>query len=152
MRKFFEKVENIEDLKKQYKKLAMKLHPDRGGNEEEFKAMANEYTELFEKLQSGEKVKQSAAAYANIINKIIDMDISIEICGTWVWLSGNTYEVKSTLKEIGFKWASKKKMWYWHEGERSKSRGKTTMNDIRNTYGSEMVKGYRKTFKAALAG
>ena len=64
-----------------------------------------------------------------------------EICGSWIWISGNTYGCKSDLKANGFHWASKKKMWYWHDPEeQTRSNGKTTMDDIRNKYGSETIK------------
>ena len=40
--------------------------------------------------------------------------IEILICGQWIWVSsGNAYNYKKELKEIGFKWASAKK-WYFH--------------------------------------
>jgi len=146
--KYFDNVNTIEELKKEYKKLAFKLHPDRGGNEEAFKQMANEYELLLNKLNKGEELKDG---FKDIIDAIINFGIDIEVCGTWIWLSGETRPIKDTLKGLGFKWASKKKMWYWFEGERSKRRGNTPMQKIRNTYGSTMIKGTRKNFTPALS-
>ena len=49
-------------------------------------------------------------------------DITIEIIGTWLWISGNTYHHRKELKELGFKFASQKKCWFWHsESFRKKS-------------------------------
>ena len=46
-----------------------------------------------------------------IISQILHFEnITIELVGSWIWLSGNTKEIKDKLKELGFKWASKKKM------------------------------------------
>ena len=77
----------------------------------------------------------------NVINKIINLNIDIEICGSWIWVSGNTYGCKAELKQNGFRWASKMKMWYWHNPEEvTRSYGKTTMADIRTKYGSQVIK------------
>ena len=42
---FFAGIETMEDLKKQYKRLALLHHPDRGGNEEVMKKINSAYAE-----------------------------------------------------------------------------------------------------------
>jgi hypothetical protein len=76
-----------------------------------------------------------------VLQKIISFsNINIEIVGCWIWVDGNTYEYKDTLKEIGFRWAREKKKWYYHtEAFRKKSHKKLSMDDIRNYYGSTEV-------------
>ena len=76
-----------------------------------------------------------------VLQKIINFDgIEIEIVGAWLWVSGNTYSYKKELKEIGFKWASQKKQWYFHTDQyRKKSHKSLSMDDIRNYYGSTKV-------------
>ena len=76
-----------------------------------------------------------------MLQKVIHLsDITIEIIGNWIWISGNTYQYRKELKEMGFKFAGQKKCWYWHsETFRKKSRKKLSMNDIRNYYGSTEV-------------
>ena len=49
---YFNNVKNIAELKNQYRKLALTLHPDRGGNAKEFSAMQIEYERLFAELKN----------------------------------------------------------------------------------------------------
>lgn len=81
-------------------------------------------------------------ALREMLSKIIHLsDITIEVCGAWLWVSGNTYQHRKELKEYGFKWASKKSQWYWHsEAFRKKGKKPLSMNDIRNYYGSTEVR------------
>lgn len=67
-------------------------------------------------------------------------NISIEICGVWLWLSGETRKYKKELKELGFHWASQKGMWYLHFDDYHKfSQKSTSMDYIRFKYGSVVV-------------
>ena len=65
--------------------------------------------------------------------------IKVELCGAWLWVTGDTRPVKDTLKEAGFKWAPKKKQWYF-PGVRSGGRGGKNMGYIRAKYGSHNLK------------
>lgn len=145
---YFEDVRTLEELRKEYRRLVKENHPDNGGSEETIKTINIEYERLFKVLEMND-MEQTENKYnmefdeqfRDIINKIINFDISIEICGMWIWVSGNTFECKTELKMFGFRWASKKKMWYWHNPEEQlKGYGKTTMSDIRMKYGSQIVK------------
>lgn len=137
---------NLEELKKEYKRLAMQYHPDRpGGSVEIMQAINNEYELLcyiYSKLEKEEHAKyKEALKYRYIISKIINLDITIEVVGSWIWVSGNTYPVKSILKEAGFYWASKKKMWYYRpEDQACRSNGKKSYQEIKQKYGSTTVK------------
>lgn len=140
--KYF-KATNMEDLKKEYKKLAMKYHPDRpGGSTEIMQEINNEYELLSNLFAKGNKEEfAEATSYKDIISKIINLDITIEIVGSWIWISGNTYPVKAQLKEAGFFWASKKKKWYYRpESEKCSSRGKKTYEEIKAKYGCSTIK------------
>jgi hypothetical protein len=74
-----------------------------------------EYDRLFPMFQSKSEVKneqfETATEYKDVINKIIHLNVNIEICGIYVWVSGNTKPVKEVLKQAGFYWASHKMAW-----------------------------------------
>ena len=132
---YFENCNTKEEMKKEYKRLSKKLHPDvNNGDDKEFKEMLNEYQNKqsfdFSNMEEDFKIAFMAVS-------VLD-GIDIEVIGTWIWLSGDTKPIKEALKEAGFKWASKKKMWYF--GTTTKSRGKQTIDQIRKTYGSQTIK------------
>lgn len=163
MGKYFENISTLEELRKQYRDLLKKHHPDNGGNVADMQEINAEYDKLFKMLKdrheskstdnsNNQNTKQSDynknmydwendKALREVLEKIINFNgIDIEIAGQWIWISGNTYAYKKELKEIGFKWASQKKQWYWHsEIFRKKSHKTLSMEDIRNYYGSTKV-------------
>lgn len=150
---YFKHCKTIEDVKATFKELAKKLHPDCGGNAEEFKAMMQEYKIAFDRLKNihtnskGETYEskkastETAEQFAEIIGAIIHLEgIKIEIIGTWVWVTGNTYEYRGIFKQAGFTWSKSKKAWY-HAGEKleGKRRGQYTMKQLRSKWGTEEI-------------
>ena len=92
--KFIKDVTTLEELKRVYKKLALKYHPDMGGTDKEMAQINNEYEALFDKL-----------------------------------------------KALNMKWSNNKKSWYLApDGYKKRSKKKYDMSDIRNMYGSQVVK------------
>ena len=143
----FKGVEGINEAKKIYKTLAKKLHPDIGGSEEEFKLLNEIYNHLIE-----HKIYFSNSSKIDIeLEKIISLilhfeNITIELIGSWVWVSGDTKEIKDKLKELGFKWASKKKMWFYGEMKK-RNHKEQSLEDIKAKYGSETLKEVNKNKK-----
>lgn len=157
--KYFNNVNTLEKLRAQYKELLKKYHPDNpNGSTEATQAINAEYTDLFKDLKNkhertaekADKTSYNDMKYdfeedehlRDTLQSIIHLsDIVIEVCGSWIWVSGSTYQHRTKLKDCGFKYASKKKQWYWHS-EAFRKRGKKTlsMDDIRSYYGSTEVK------------
>ena len=153
MNNWFTNPTTLEELKKQYKKLAIANHPDRGGRVEDMQEINAQYDALFHRLKnvhksaSGEtytareETTETPEQFRNIIEKLIHLDgIDIEICGSWLWITGNTYANRETLKELRFKYSKNKNAWYYHEeGYRKHSHKTFSLDEIRDLWGSEKV-------------
>ncbi len=76
--------------------------------------------------------------FANIIDKLVKLQgVHVELCGSWIWVSGNTKGYKDMMKELHFKWAFKKQAWYFHsEPYRKKSHRELLLDEIREMFGS----------------
>ena len=147
--KYFSKVTSLEELKKEYRRLCRIYHPDLGGDAETMKLLNAEYEQVlnttsFQSYFAHEDTKTTAdveRAMREVIEKLIVLEgITIEICGTWLWITGNTYPVKDQIKAAGCKFASKKKCWYWRSSDsKTRNKKKYNMNEIRERHGSRIV-------------
>ncbi len=86
-----------------------------------------------EKLTVSEKIKE-------LQEKVDPSGLHLEICGTWLWVTGKTYQVKDTLKELGFRYSANKMSWYYRqEDDRSPNQEPIPLDLIREKYGSSVV-------------
>jgi len=151
-RKWFVGISNLQQLKARYKELVKVHHPDCGGDELDMKEINSEYDELFRVLpevakdgstykKPEDQQKERPEDFRNAMAAIIRFeDIEIEVCGDWIWLHGNTFAHKATIKEAGYFYSSNKKAWYWHDADYKRRHSKQySMEDIRIMYGSETV-------------
>ncbi|EOT24139.1 hypothetical protein C805_02351 [Eubacterium sp. 14-2] len=159
---YFNNITTLEELRRQYRDLLKKFHPDnKDGSTQATQEINAEYDRLFKLLKDRHESKSTDNKGNNtktdfnnmkydfsedellrdMLQKVIHLsDITIEIIGNWIWISGNTYQYKKELKDLGFKFAGQKKSWYWHsEAFRKRSHKKLSMEDIRNYYGSTEV-------------
>ena len=141
----FSEVTGINEAKKVYKTLAKKLHPDVGGSEEEFKLLNAIYNDFIENKIYFSNDFKIDLDLEKIISQILHFEnITIELVGSWIWLSGDTKEIKDKLKDdLGFKWASKKKMWFYGEMKGRNPKEKS-MEEIKGKYGCKTVKTKEK--------
>ena len=161
--RYFTNVNCIEQLKKQYKTLCKKYHPDLNKDTDTndiMKAINAEYEKLFaqykdihetadgETYTARESTTEQSADFINIINSIINFNIDIEIIGSWVWCF-NSYEYREQLKALGFKYAAKRKAWVWHSGEYKARKSKMPLDAIREKYGSDKIKDKEELDKIA---
>ena len=136
MKNYFVNCQTAEELKKEYHKLAMKMHPDNGGDENEFKQMQIEFSKLWNVLKNVHVTKdgktydttgtdrattETAEEFMDIINRLMFVDaLHVEMCGSWIWVSGDTKSYREFLKELGFQYSANKQMWYYHKDQKRK--------------------------------
>ena len=151
MTKYFRGIETIEELKKAYKELAKKLHPDLGGNKEKFQEMNNEYDLLFKSLKNKANKKSNIKdndKFKDIINDLIKYnELTIEIIGSWLWVSGNTYPLKDIIKNLGLLWSKGRKKWYYTADtidNKNTHYKKKTYDELKQTYGYSKIKSSTK--------
>lgn len=137
--------DNFDTIKWYYRRACAKYHPDRNYAGTEMMKLVNaSYASLQDyvpgTLSSIDKRDWSVDQGDKLnaaLNAIIDLaGINIEICGSWIWVSGDTKTHKDVLKQTGFKYAPQKKMWSYCAGRRTTSRGRFSMDDIRTRHGS----------------
>jgi len=139
-------IKSLDDLKKQYFKLAKKYHPDAGGKTAQFQKLQSDYERLMKDILNGsdlnkeERINEEVldTEIRNVINQLVTLEgINIELIGKWLWISGNTYPVRTALKQAGLLFIKKNGQPFWvYKGVESKSRGKMEMDEIRKKYGT----------------
>ena len=167
---YFVNVATLEELRKQYKKLIKMYHPDNvGGSDEDMKAINAEYERLFKILkdkhtQETEETEAAGgyqstysknmynfeddSALREMLTRIINFDCEMELLGAWRWVV-NSYNYRKELKELGFKYGSQKKAWYFHtEAFRKSSNKKLSLDDIRSYYGTTKIKEEKRLLEA----
>jgi hypothetical protein len=134
---------NQEAVKQAYRRACMKYHPDRNPAGLEMMKLINVAYELL--CNEADFSFTNDTNYDSKLNDAIIAAMAfegvvIEVCGIWVWLSGNTKQHKEAIKASGFKWASKKMQWYFRPDDyKSFSRGKLSMDEIRERHGSKVI-------------
>lgn len=160
MDKYFQNINTLEELRRQYKELLKVHHPDNGGNVGTMQEINAEYDSLFKTLKHQHEKSESRNTAGNgksdnakydfeadeklreILSHIICFTgINIDIVGTWIWVDGNTYPYKDNLKALGFRWSKQRKKWHWHEGDYKRFGSKNlSYAEIQTMYGSTEIK------------
>ena len=104
-----------ESVRAAYRAAALKYHPDRGGDLRQMQLVNIAYDLLrniinvhgtwgqwhYDKAAKTEPLTETIKRAYNKISHL--PGIEIELCGTWLWVSGKTRAVKNELKAAGFK-------------------------------------------------
>ena len=166
---YFENCQTVEEIKIAYKKLAIKNHPDRGGDLEVMKAINNSYAQALKDSDGqtcrGTDDREHTYKYdearereiMEMIQKLIaivgTLEIDIILIGRWIWLLGDTKPVKDELKELKCLWHRDRRCWFWRSStDRGHGRG-GNLDELAQKYGAEnfsqKAKSTRKTVKSA---
>ena len=154
---YFRNCQTLDEAKSLYKTLARQHHPDLGGDTRTMQDINAQYARLLathahtseraRQQQAHTEGRKTAADYHNLddviealrikIEAALNLGLEAELCGLWIWLSGDTRPVKEELKSLGFRWAPDKQLWYY-PGVPTFNRTRRTMDEIRNMHGSQV--------------
>jgi len=132
-------------IKKAYRQLALKFHPDINPTDGEYMKIVNlAFEVLMNNIQeiNLDEINPEEPSVLDSIIKVFENikhfpGIKAEVCGNWLWVSGNTYKYRKELKEQGLLFAHRKKEWYWRPPQyRSKNRKEWSKDKIRTHYHS----------------
>lgn len=100
----------------------MQHHPDHGGDTATMQEINAEHDALFDELKAKHNAEHDAEhqttktpeEFREIIEALLRMNgVEVELCGSWLWIGGNTRSHKDELKAAGCRWSSSKKLWYY---------------------------------------
>lgn len=143
-------------IKTAYRKACAQYHPDRNPAGLEMMKAVNAAYEALKDYQG--TVEETNVEYGDSLNEALNFamglaGVEIEICGSWIWLSGETRTHKEAIKQTketfadgnGYRWAPEKKRWYYRPADwKGASRGNWSMDEIRDAHGSTTVKSKQR--------
>ncbi len=148
--KYFEGLTQEIEIKARYKQLAKQYHPDLGGDTAIMQQINTQYEQVLQgayqkagkSITEIDELLKNDMQAATALQMIIGLtNISVELCGNWIWITGDTRPVKDLLKKANFFWATKKEAWYWRPPEQKFSRkgGTRDLAWIRANHGTSSL-------------
>ncbi len=136
------------ETKAAYRKMSLQYHPDICAGGEHMQKMINNAYEVLKDFQGSIGSGQSSElsqVMADTLSALVHIEgLDLEICGSWLWVGGNTYPNRSALTAAGLRFSGSKKRFYLNpdkkSGGKKKWYGKSrTMDQIRQAHGSRKV-------------
>lgn len=134
----------VDAIKLAHRKAAFRYHPDRDPDGLEMMKMINlAYEVLLEKIDLIPGINPSDTSpilddIKNIFDRIRTFGgLHAEVCGTWLWITGDTKPYKETFKDLGMRWSRNKVAWYWRPADYKKwNNHNFSLDEIRAMHGS----------------
>ena len=160
-------LKDVNSLRSAYKKLLIKFHPDNNREDTtvQMQEINAEYDLLFQRLKHTYERSESYAKQTDRQKQSYDWKkdkqiraiitalskftgIEIELCGTWVYVRGNTYPHRKELKALGLRFNPHKGCWIIHFDDYYQyHKNPVSMSYIRDKYGSVIINTQTKEEK-----
>lgn len=156
---YFSTAKTVAEIKALYRELAMRHHPDRGGDTATMQEINRQYTQALKRCDGATQVgddgrertytydSETEQAIIDFIDRLVksgalaDDQVKAWLIGTWVWVVGETKPIKDTLKALGCRWHSKRNCWYWTPEERRSFYSKKGLGALAAQYGASEIVG-----------
>lgn len=134
------------EVEQRYEELLQVFKSGNGESKEIIAAINDQYSELVAALKKASQVEANKEK-ATVSEKIKELQNSVdtkglhlEVCGTWLWVTGQTYPIRNTLKNLGFRYSSNKLSYYYRQEDyRSSTQKPIPMDLIREKFGTSEV-------------
>ena len=155
-----EDLKDVNTLRSAYKKLLIKYHPDNNNKEDTTMQMQEinaEYAKLFERIKCAYESSESYEKQTDRQKQAYDWEkdkqlraiivalskfagLEIELCGTWIYVRGETYPYRKELKALGLRFNPHKGCWIIHFDDYYQyHKNPVSMSYIRDKYGSIII-------------
>ena len=126
--KWFSSVDTVAEVKALYRELALKYHPDRGGDTVVMAVVNRQYAAALRALDGRKRTGADGEAHVyrydetrerdvvRVLDALLAMrmeQVDIFLIGTFVWVVGRTRPHGKRLLELGLLWHDKRRCWYW---------------------------------------
>lgn len=150
--KWFKDCQTAEAGKELYRQLCKKFHPDNTPDgaaimaeiNDEFREWWKAFKNIHETAEGQRYTKETtetADEFIDILEKLSHLPgLTIDLCGSWLWISGNTFPVRDKLASAGCHWSKGHKKWFWAADiEKKSGKGHASEKQITEKYGRQRV-------------
>jgi len=76
------------------------------------------------------------------IEEFKPLNIKVELIGSWLWITGETYPIREKLKALGFLFSGSKKAWFYNGSDKKIRYSKyKSVDEIKQRFGCVEVTG-----------